>query len=61
MGQDRENRAGGDAGMTEVQPRPDFDDEVSADVRYERGLAVKAAIAIATVVIVALLRALFFS
>jgi len=46
--------------MTEVQPRPDFDDEVS-DIRYERGLAVKAAIAIATVVIVALLRSLFFS
>jgi hypothetical protein len=47
--------------MTEVQPQPDFDDEVSADIRYERGLAVKAAIAIATVVIVALLRSLFFS
>jgi|HubBroStandDraft_2_1064218.scaffolds.fasta_scaffold70151_2 hypothetical protein len=47
--------------MTEVQPRPDFDDEVSADIRYERGLAVKAAIAIAMVVIVALLRSLFFS
>jgi hypothetical protein len=47
--------------MTEVQPRPDFDAEVSADIRYERGLAVKAAIAIAMVVIVALLRSLFFS
>jgi len=47
--------------MTEVQPRPDFDDEVSADVRYEKGLAVKAAIAIALVLVVVLVRTLFFS
>jgi hypothetical protein len=47
--------------MTEVQPRPDFDDEVSADIRYEKGLAVKAAIAVALVLVVVLIRTLFFS
>jgi hypothetical protein len=40
-------------------PRPDFDDEVSADVRYEKGLAVKAAVAIALVLVVILVRTLF--
>ena len=47
--------------MTEVQPRPDFDDEVSADIRYEKGLAVKAAIAVALVLVVVLVRTLFLS
>jgi hypothetical protein len=47
--------------MTEVQPRPDFDDEVSADVRYEKVLAVKAAAAVALVLVVILIRALIFS
>lgn len=45
--------------MTEMLPRPDFDDEVSADVRYEKGLAVKAAVAIALVLVVILVRTLF--
>jgi hypothetical protein len=44
--------------MTEMLPRPDFDDEVSADTRYEKGLAVKAAIAVGIVLLVILIRAL---
>ena len=42
-------------------PRPDFDDEVRADIKYERGLAVKAAVSVALVVAVIVIRALFFS
>ncbi len=42
-----------------MQPRPDFDDEVSADIRYERGLAVKAAIAVALVLVVIVIRMVF--
>jgi hypothetical protein len=44
--------------LTEIEPRPDFDDEISADVRYERGLAVKAAIAVALVLVVIVIRIL---
>jgi hypothetical protein len=45
--------------LTELEPRPEFDSEVSADVRYERGLAVKAAVAVVLVVAVVVVRMLF--
>jgi hypothetical protein len=45
--------------LTEIEPRPEFDQEVSADVRYERGLAVKAAVAVVLVVAVVVVRMLF--
>jgi hypothetical protein len=41
-------------------PRPDYDDEVKADIKYERGLAVKAAVSIALVLVVVVIRILFF-
>jgi hypothetical protein len=46
-------------GVTDMLPRPDYDDEVKADIKYERGLAVKAAVAIALVLVVILVRTLF--
>lgn len=45
--------------MTEPQTRQDFDEEVRADIRYEKGLAVKAAIAIVLVLAAIALRVLF--
>lgn len=45
--------------MTQPQARQDFDDEVRADISYEKGLAVKAAIAIVLVLAVIALRILF--
>ena len=39
---------------------PSFDDEVDADVRYEKGLAVKALLAIALVAAVLAFRVYFF-
>jgi hypothetical protein len=39
---------------------PSFDDEVEADVEYERGLAVKALLSIALVALVLVLRVAFF-
>jgi hypothetical protein len=45
--------------MTALEPRPDFDDEVRADVRYEKGLAIKAAIAVVLVLLVIWLRMIF--
>lgn len=47
--------------MTQVPPRPDFDDEVRADVRYEKGLLAKAGAALVLVLIVIGLRLLFLS
>jgi hypothetical protein len=41
-------------------PRPDFDDEVRADIKYERGLAVKAAVSVVLVIAVIVIRVLFF-
>jgi hypothetical protein len=46
--------------MTQLEPRPDFDAEVRANVRYERGLAVKAALAIALVLVVIVIRMLWY-
>jgi hypothetical protein len=42
--------------VTQLEPRPDFDAEVRANVRYERGLAIKAAVAIALVMMVIVIR-----
>lgn len=45
--------------MTQPQARRDFDDEVRADIRYEKGLVIKAAAAIVLVLAVIVLRVLF--
>lgn len=45
--------------MTQPEHRPDFDNEVRADIRYEKGLAVKAAVAVALVLVVIVVRMLF--
>jgi hypothetical protein len=39
---------------------PSFDDEINAAVRYEKGLVVKAVVAIALVAVVLALRVYFF-
>jgi hypothetical protein len=46
--------------MTQLEPRPDFDAEVRANVRYERGLAIKAALAIVLVIVVIAIRMLWY-
>jgi hypothetical protein len=56
MGQDGEDRQGGGARVTD----PGFDDEIRSAVRYERGLAVKALLAIALVAVIIVLRQYVF-
>jgi hypothetical protein len=60
VGQDGEDRPD-DGGLTPVDPspaaagsppRPDFEDELRSAVRYERGLLVKALVALAIVVLI---------
>jgi hypothetical protein len=46
--------------MTRPEPRPDFDDEVRANIRYETGLVVKAVVAVVLVLIVIVLWRQFF-
>jgi hypothetical protein len=62
MGQDREDRQSDDAGLTgspgQQQPLPDFQREIAAAARYERGLLPKAVTVLALVVAVAVLRTL---
>ena len=58
MGQDGEDRQGGDARVT--GPDPGFDDEIRSALRYERGLAVKALVAIALVAVILVLRQFVF-
>jgi hypothetical protein len=41
-------------------PAPSYDDEVAGACRYERGLAVKALIAVAVVAVVVVMRLLWF-
>jgi hypothetical protein len=41
-------------------PDPGFDDEIRSAVRYERGLAVKALLAIALIAVILLLRQFVF-
>lgn len=60
MGEDREDRQGGDAGLTPAARQQIFEAEIAAAVRYEKGLAVKAAIALAIVALVILLRLAFY-
>jgi hypothetical protein len=45
--------------MTQPETRPAYDDEVRADIRYEKGLVVKAGVAIVLVLVVIALRILF--
>jgi cell division protein FtsL len=64
MGQDREDREDDDADMTiETAPqRPAvFQQEVHDAVRYEKGLAVKALLVLAVVVVIVILRTLYFA
>lgn len=57
MGQDREDRQGGDAGLT----KDTFGKEIRAAVRYEKGLVIKALIALALVALVVLARLLYLA
>jgi hypothetical protein len=58
MGQDGEDGEGGGARVT--GPDSGFDDEIRSALRYERGLAVKALLAIALVVVILVLRQFVF-
>jgi hypothetical protein len=71
MGQDGEDREGDDpevrtepggrqpAVFKPQRPRP-FRREVNAAIRYERGLVLKALLALAVVAVIVILRALYF-
>ncbi|HEY0718736.1 MAG TPA: hypothetical protein VGD68_14050 [Streptosporangiaceae bacterium] len=64
MGQDREDREGDHPRLTVGQHGGDlrsFRREVRTAVRYERGLFVKALLALALVALVVVLRTLYFS
>ena len=64
MGQDREDRQGDDSGLTVAQRRADlrsFRREIRTAVRYERGLLVKALLALAVVALVVIIRTLYFA
>ncbi len=60
MGEDGEDRQGGDAGLITAAQQQVFDTEIAAAIRYEKGLAIKAAIALAIVVLVILARLFFY-
>jgi hypothetical protein len=60
MGENREDRQGGDAGLTTAAQRQVFDTEIAAAVKYEKGLVVKAAIALLIVTVVILMRIFFY-
>lgn len=60
MGEDREDRQGGDAGLTQAGPDRVFEAEISAAIRYEKGLVGKAAIALAIVAAVIIARLVFY-
>jgi hypothetical protein len=60
MGEDREDRQGVDAGLTRAPAERVFEAEVSAATKYERGLVVKAAIALVIVGLVILMRLYFY-
>lgn len=64
MGQDREDREDDDPDVRieAVQPRPAvFQQEVRDAVRYEKGLVVKALLALAVVAVIVILRTLYFA
>jgi hypothetical protein len=60
MGENREDRQGGDAGLTTAAQQQVFDTEIAAAVKYEKGLVVKAAIALLIVAVVILVRLFFY-
>jgi hypothetical protein len=60
MGENREDRQGGDAGLTTAAEQQVFDTEIAAAVKYEKGLVVKAAIALLIVAVVILARVFFY-
>ena len=60
MGEDGEDRQGGDAGLSTAAQQQVFDTEIADAIRYEKGLAVKVAIALAIVALVILARLLFY-
>jgi hypothetical protein len=60
MGENREDRQGGDAGLTTAAEQQVFDTEIAAAVKYEKGLVVKAAIALLIVAVVILARLFFY-
>jgi hypothetical protein len=60
MGEDREDRQGGDAGLTTAAEQQVFDTEIAAAVKYEKGLVVKAAIALLIVALVICARLVFY-
>ncbi len=64
MGQDGEDREDGDPGLTAAHAPGDprsFRREIRAAVRYERGLFVKALLALALVALVVVIRTLYFA
>ena len=60
MGEDGEDRQGGDAGLSTAAQQQVFDTEIADAIRYEKGLAVKAAIALAIVALVIAARLFFY-
>lgn len=60
MGENREDRQGGDAGLTPAGRQQVFEAEITAAVRYEKGLVVKAAIALVLVALVIVARLVFY-
>jgi hypothetical protein len=60
MGEDREDRQGGDAGLITAEQQQVFDTEITAAVRYEKGLVIKLAIALALVALVIVARLVFY-
>jgi len=63
MGQDGEDGESGDAGedLNRGQQRPAFADEIRDALRYERGLLIKALLALALVAAVVTVRTLYFA
>ena len=64
MGQDGEDREGDDSGLTVAQRRGElrsFRREIRTAVRYERGLSVKALLALAVVALMVIVRTLYFA
>ena len=63
MGQDGEDGESGDAGqdLNDGPPRPAFEDEIRAALRYERGLLIMALLALALVAAVMIVRTLYFA
>lgn len=64
MGKDGEDRKSSDADLTitrPAEPSREFQREIRAALRYERGLFVKAAIALAVVAVIVTIRTLYLA